>query len=168
MNKLIQNTDFGIDLLEVTCSDLELNFNTDVTRTGVYLSCKIVDDVREFIVYKTLIYNTESIPISKEMYNPEYKDQASIIKEIIDDLCVICAGLTRFDTDLERDFKNFEEHSIPRSTMSWKQEFIGELKDLFGSQRTVILTSGVKLIVAFEEETNLIKIVLAKGFPWNC
>lgn len=163
LQKLIQNTDFGIDLLDVTCSDLELNFNTEVTRTGVYLSCKIVDDVREFIVYKTLIYNTESIPISKEMYNPEYKDQASIIKEIIDDLCVVCARLTRFDTDLERDFEDFEEHSIPRSTKTWKQEFIGELNDLFGSPRTVILAGGIKLIVAFEEETNLIKIVLAKG-----
>lgn len=40
LQKLIQNTDFGIDLLDVTCSDLELNFNTDVTKTGVYLSCK--------------------------------------------------------------------------------------------------------------------------------
>lgn len=163
LQKLIQNTDFGIDLLDVTCSDLELNFNTEVTRTGVYLSCKIVDDEWEFIVYKTLIYNTESIPISKEMYNPEYKDQASIIKGIIDDLCVICARLTRFDTDLERDFKDFEEYSVPCSTKTWKQEFIGELKDLFGSPRTVILASGIKLIVAFEEETNLIKIVLAKG-----
>lgn len=37
------------------------------------------------------------------------------------------------------------------------------MKDLFGSPRTVILASGIKLIVAFEEETNLIKIVLAKG-----
>lgn len=151
------------DSLDVTCSDLELNFDTDVTRTGASLSCKIVDDAREFIVYKTLIYNTESIPISKEMYNPEYKDQASIIKKIIDDLCVMCARLTRFDTDLERDFKNFEEYSVPCSTKTWKQEFIGELNDLFGSPRTVILASGIKLIIAFEEETNLIKIVLAKG-----
>lgn len=97
------------------------------------------------------------------MYNPEYKDQASIIKKIIDDLCVMCARLTRFDTDLECDFKNFEEYSVPCSTKPWKQEFIGELKDLFGSSRTVILASGIKLIIAFEEETNLIKIVLAKG-----
>ena len=163
LQKLIQNTDFGIDLLDVTCSDLELNFNTAVTGTGVYLRCKIVDDEQSFNVYKTLIYNTESIPISKEMYNPEYKDQASILEEIIDDLCAICARLTRFDTDLERDFKNFEVHSVPCSTKTWKQEFIGELDNLFGSPRTVILASGIKLIIAFEEETNLIKIVLAKG-----
>lgn len=163
LQKLIQNTDFGIDLLDVTCSDLELNFNTAVTGTGVYLRCKIVDDGQSINVYKTLIYNTESIPISKEMYNPEYKDQVSILEEIIDDLCAICARLARFDTDLERDFRDFEEYSIPRSTKEWKKEFIGELKDLFGSPRTVILASGIKLIVTFEEETNLIKIVLAKG-----
>lgn len=71
--------------------------------------------------------------------------------------------LVELDTDLEHNFKGFEEHSIPRSARSWKQEFIGELKDLFGSPRTVILASGIKLIVVFEEETNLIKIVLAKG-----
>ena len=58
------------------------------------------------------------------------------------------------------------ELKVPMSSINietWKQEFIGELKDLFGSPRTVILASGIKLIVAFEEETNLIKIVLAKG-----
>lgn len=163
LQKLIQNTDFGLDLLDVTCSDLELNFNTEVTRTGVYLHCKVVDDGLSFIVYKTLIYNTESIPISKEMYNPEYKDQASILKEIVTDISNVISRLVDFDVDLEEGFKEFEEYSIPRSTRSWRQEFIGELKDLFGSPRTVILASGIKLVIAFEEETNLIKIVLAKG-----
>lgn len=42
-----------------------------------------------------------------------------------------------------------------------------EHTDLFGSPRTVILASGIKLIIAFEEETNLIKVVLSKGLFFN-
>lgn len=79
------------------------------------------------------------------------------------DISNTISRLVELDTYLESDFKDFEEYSIPRSTKAWKEEFIVELKDLFGSPRTVILASGIKLIIAFEEETNLIKIVLAKG-----
>lgn len=161
LQKLIQNTDFGIEILDIYCNGFELNFNTSVTKTGVYLHYEIsgdtVDDEQVVVVNEKLVYNNKFIPVFENKYTN------ATVKEIIGDISNAISRLVRFDTDLERDFKNFEEHSVPCSTKTWKQEFIGELNDLLGSPRTVILASGIKLIVAFEEETNLIKIVLAKG-----
>ena len=161
LQKLIQNTDFGIEVLDIYCNGFELNFNTSVTKTGVYLRYEIsgdtIDDEQIVVVNEKLVYNNKFIPVFENKYTN------ATVKEIMDDISNTISRLVELDTDLEHDFKGFEEHSIPRSTRSWKQEFIGELKDLFGSPRTVILASGIKLIVAFEEETNLIKIVLAKG-----
>lgn len=161
LQKLIQNTDFGIEILDIYCNGFELNFNTAVAKTDVYLRYEIsgdtIDDEQIVVVNEKLVYNNKFIPVFENKYTN------ATVKEIMDDISNTISRLVELDTDLEHDFKGFEEHSIPRSTMSWKQEFIGELKDLFGSPRTVILASGIKLIVAFEEETNLIKIVLAKG-----
>ena len=85
----------------------------------------------------------------------------------MEDISNAISRLVELDTDLESDFKDFEEYSVPHSMKAWKEEFIGELKDLFGSPRTVILASGIKLVIAFEEETNLIKVVLSKGLFFN-
>lgn len=41
LQKLIQNTDFGIEILDIYCNGFELNFNTAVTKTGVYLRFEI-------------------------------------------------------------------------------------------------------------------------------
>lgn len=161
LQKLIQNTDFGIEILDIYCNGFELNFNTAVAKTDVYLRYEIsgdtIDDEQIIVVSEKLVYNNKAMPVFEDKYTN------ATVKEIIEDISNTISRLVELDTDLEHDFKGFEEHSIPRSARSWKQEFIGELKDLFGSPRTVILASGIKLIVAFEEETNLIKIVLAKG-----
>ena len=161
LQKLIQNTDFGIEILDIYCNGFELNFNTAVTKTGVYLRYEIsgdtIDDEQIVVVSEKLVSNNKTMPVFEDKYTN------ATVMEIMEDISSVISRLVGLDTDLENGFKDFEEYSIPRSTRSWKQEFIGELKDLFGSPRTVILASGIKLIVAFEEETNLIKIVLAKG-----
>lgn len=161
LQKLIQNTDFGVEILDIHCNGFELNFNTAVTKTGVYLRYEIsgdtIDDESIIVVSEKLVYNNNFIPVFEDKYTN------ATVKEIMDDISNTISRLVELDTALEHDFEDFEEHSIPRSTKTWQQEFIEELKDLFGSPRTVILASGIKLIVAFEEETNLIKIVLAKG-----
>ena len=165
LQKLIQNTDFGIEILDIHCNGFELNFNTAVTKTGVYLRYEIsgdtIDDESIIVVSEKLVYNNKFIPVFENKYTN------ATVKEIMDDISNTISRLVELDTDLEHDFKGFEEHSIPRSTRSWKQEFIGELSDLFGSPRTVILASGIKLVIAFEEETNLIKVVLSKGLFFN-
>ena len=159
--ELIQNTDFGIEILDIYCNGFELNFNTAVTKTGVYLRFEIngdtVDDEQIVIVSEKLVHNNKYIPVFEDKYTNE------TVKEIMSDISNAISRLVELDTDLESDFKDFDEYSVPRSTKAWKEEFIVELKDLFGSPRTTILASGIKLIIAFEEETNLIKIVLAKG-----
>lgn len=160
LQNLIQNTDFGIEILDIYCNGFELNFNTAVTKTDVYLRYEISGDTiddEQIVVSKKLVYNNKTMPVFENKYTNV------TVKEIMDDISNTISRLVELDTDLEHDFEDFEEHSIPRSTRSWKQGFIGELKDLVGSSRTVILASGIKLIIAFEEETNLIKIVLAKG-----
>lgn len=138
LQKLIQNTDFGIEILDIHCNGFELNFNTAVTKTGVYLRYEIsgdtIDDESIIVVSEKLVYNNNFIPVFEDKYTN------ATVKEIMDDISNTISRLVELDTDLEHDFKGFEEHSIPRSTRSWKQEFIGELKDLFGSPRTVILS----------------------------
>jgi hypothetical protein len=165
IQKLIQNTDFGIEVLDIYCNGFELNFNTAVTKTGVCLRFEIngdtVDDEQIVIVSEKLVYNNKTMPVFEDKYTN------ATVTEIMRDISNIISRLVGLDTDLENGFKDFEEHSIPRSTKAWKEEFIGELKDLFGSPRTVILASGIKLIIAFEEETNLIKAVLSKGLFFN-
>jgi hypothetical protein len=165
LHELIQNTDFGIELLDIYCNGFELNFNTAVTKTGVYLRVEVsgdtVDDEQIVVVSEKLVYNNKYIPVFEDKYTN------ATVKEIMKDISNTISRLAELDTGLESGFKDFEEYSIPRSTKAWKEEFIGELKDLFGSPRTVILASGIKLIIAFEEETNLIKVVLSKGLFFN-
>lgn len=163
--ELIQNTDFGIEILDIYCNGFELNFNTAVTKTGVYLRFEIngdtVDDEQIVIVSEKLVHNNKYIPVFEDKYTNE------TVKEIMKDISNTISRLVELDTDLESDFKDFEGYLVPCSTKAWKEEFIGELNDLFGSPRTVILASGIKLIIAFEEETNLIKVVLSKGLFFN-
>lgn len=165
LQKLIQNTDFGVEILDIYWNGFELNFNTTVTKTGVYLRYEIsgdtVDDEQIVIVSEKLVYNNKYIPVFEDKYTN------ATVKEIMNDISNAISRLVELDTGLESGFKDFEGYSIPRSTKAWKEEFIGELKDLFGSPRTVILASGIKLIIAFEEETNLIKVVLSKGLFFN-
>lgn len=165
LQKLIQNTDFGIEILDIYCNGFELNFNTAVTKTGVYLRFEIngdtVDDEQIVVVSEKLVYNNKYIPVFEDKYTNE------TVKEIMKDISNTISRLVELDTDLESDFKDFEGYLVPCSTKAWKEEFIGELNDLFGSPRTVILASGIKLIIAFEEETNLIKVVLSKGLFFN-
>lgn len=129
-----------LKLLDIYCNGY---FNTSVTKTGVYLRYEIsgdtIDDEQIVVVNEKLVYNNKFIPVFENKYTN------ATVKEIMDDISNTISRLVELDTDLEHDFKGFEEHSIPRST----------LKDLFGSPRTVLLASGIKLIVAFEEETNL-------------
>ena len=165
LHELIQNTDFGIEILDIYCNGFELNFNTAVTKTGVYLRYEIsgdtIDDEQIVVVSEKLVFNNKYIPVFEDKYTN------ATVKEIMNDIFNAISRLVELDTGLESGFKDFEEYSIPRSTKAWKEEFIGELKDLFGSPRTVILASGIKLIIAFEEETNLIKVVLSKGLFFN-
>ena len=157
LQNLIHNTDFDIDVSELYCSDSEFNFETSVTKTGVYLRYEIIAEEHKFIVHEKMMFESKTTTISKKEYGIED------VKRIIDDLSNTLSRLVEIDNTLESNFKDFEEYSIPRSTKEWKQQFINELTEMFGSPRTVILSGGIKLVVAFEEETNLIKITLAKG-----
>lgn len=154
---LINKSDFGHKLIDLSYSDSEIDFRTNNTASGTYLSGKILFDDNSYIVYYNIGYDDINISMSKIGYDIKVRG------EIITDLSDLLLRLIEFSDFSNKRFNDFEEYSVPRSTKEWKQEFIGELKDLLGSPRTVILASGIKLIVAFEEETNLIKIVLAKG-----
>ena len=157
LQNLIRNTDFDIDVSELYCSDSELKFETSITKTGVYLCYEIIAEEHKFIVHEKMMFEAKTTSISKKEYDIED------VKRIIGDLSSTLSRLAEIDNTLESNFKDFEEYSVPRSTKEWKQEFINELTEMFGSPRTVILSGGIKLVVGFEEETSLIKITLAKG-----
>lgn len=156
---LIEKSSFTIKIKDLGYDDFGLVFRTSfVCNSSLYLSVSIYIEHGEFVVSTALNYPRDEVtPISKKSYSIDNKHG------IIDDLSSMLSKLAELDNSIAKNFRKFNRYEKPQNDGTWKQEFIEELKDLFGSPRTVILASGIKLIVAFEEETNLIKIVLAKG-----
>lgn len=84
LQKLIQNTDFGIEILDIYCNGFELNFNTAATKTGVYLRYEIsgdtIDDEQIIVVSEKLVYNNKAMPVFEDKYTN------ATVKEIIEDI----------------------------------------------------------------------------------
>ena len=86
LQKLIQDTDLGIEILDIYCNGFELNFNTSVTKTGVYLRYEIsgdtVDDEQIVVVSEKLVYNNKFMPVFENKYTN------ATVKEIMDDISI--------------------------------------------------------------------------------
>lgn len=155
---LICRTDFALNMEWLEYEDSEINFGVEGTQYSVlYLSGEIELKDSKFIMDCTLeMYSVDNDTTWKKEYPIEN------IGEIINDLSIAISRLADFNRQVDKYYEKFDGYKFPQSS-AWKKEFIGELNDLFGSPRTVILASGIKLVIAFEEETNLIKAVLSKG-----
>lgn len=67
LQKLIQNTDFGIEILDIYCNGFELNFNTAVTKT------------------KGLFFNDEKTLLHGIVSESNYREVLDIVENIYND-----------------------------------------------------------------------------------
>lgn len=154
---LIKKSDFGNKLVEIEYSDLEVDFRTNNTSCGTYLSGKILFDCNSYIVYNYVGYEDINIPISKVTYGIKVKD------ELIANLSDTLLRLIEFSDFANKRFNDFEEYSAPSATVGWKQTFIEELTNRFGDTDNIIHSCGIKLVICFDDYTDLFSIILKNG-----
>lgn len=154
---LINESDFGHRLVEIGHSDSEINFKTNNTSCGTYLRGKILFDSNSYIVYNYVGYEDVKVPISKVTYGIKVKN------ELIANLSDTLLRLIEFSDFANKRFNNFEEYSVPSTSVDWKQVFMKELTNRFGETKTVLQSCGIKLVTCFDEHTNLFSIILKSG-----
>lgn len=83
--------------------------------------------------------------------------------ELIANLSDTLLRLVEFSDFANNRFNDFEEYSAPSSTAGWKQLFIDELTSRFGDTDNIIHSCGIRLVVCFDEYTDLFSIILKSG-----
>lgn len=154
---LINKSDFGHRLVEIEHSDSEINFKTNNTSCGTYLRGKILFDSNSYIVYNYVGYEDVKIPISKVTYGIKVKN------ELIANLSDTLLRLIEFSDFANKRFNDFEEYSAPSDTVGWRQAFTDELTSRFGDTDIILQSCGVKLVICFDEYTDLFSIILKSG-----
>lgn len=154
---LINKSDFRHKLWEISFSDLEIGFKTRRTSCGTYLSGKILFDSNHYSVYNYVGYDDVIVPISKIEYGIKVRD------EIITNLFDLLSRLTEFSNFSDKRFNDFEEYSAPSDTVGWKQVFIDKLVNRLGDTKVILQSCGVKLVICFDEYTDLFSIILKSG-----
>lgn len=154
---LIKKSDFGHKLVEIEYSDLEINFRTNNTSCGTYLSGKILFDSNSYIVYNYVGYEDIKVPISKVMYGIKVKG------ELIASLSDTLLRLIEFSDFANKRFNDFEEYSVPSTSVDWKQVFIKELTNRFGGTKIILQSCDIKLVVCFDEYTDLFSVILKRA-----
>ena len=153
---LIKNSDFGHKLVEIAGSDSEIEFRTNNTSCGTYLSGKIYFDSNQYIVYNSVGYNDIKIPISKVSYGIKLKT------ELVANLSDTLLRLVEFSDFSNKRFNDFEEYSVPSTPVDWKQVFMKELINRFGETKTILQSCGIKLVICFDEHTDLFSVILKR------
>lgn len=154
---LINKSDFGHKLVEISSSDSEINFRTNNTSCGTYLSGKILFDSNQYIVYNSVGYGDVKVPLSKVEYGIKLKT------ELIANLSDTLLRLIEFSDFANRRFNDFEEYSAPSDIVGWKQVFIDKLVHRLGDTKAILQSCGVKLVICFDEHTDLFSIILKSG-----
>lgn len=154
---LINKSDFRHKLWEISFSESEIGFKTRHTLCGTYLSGKILFDSNHYIVYYYIGYDDVIVPISKIEYGIKVRD------EIITNLFDLLSRLTEFSNFSDKRFNDFEEYSAPSDTVGWKPVFIKELTNRFGETKTIIQSCGIKLVIGFDEDIDLFRVILKRG-----
>lgn len=154
---LINKSDFRHKLWEISFSDLEIGFKTRRTSCGTYLSGKILFDSNHYIVYNYVGYDDITVPLSKIEYGVKVRD------EIITNLSDLLSRLMEFSNFSNKRFNDFEEYSAPSDTVGWKQVFIDKLVNSLGDTKVILQSCGVKLVICFDEYTDLFSIILKSG-----
>ena len=153
---LIKKSDFGHKLVEISCSDLEINFRTNNTSCGTYLSGKILFDSNQYIVYNSVGYEDVKVPISKVTYGSKVKT------ELIANLSDTLLRLIEFSDFSNKRFNDFDKYSVPSASVDWKQVFMTGLTNRFGETKTILQSCGIKLVICFDEYTNLLSVTLKR------
>lgn len=154
---LINKSDFGHKLVEIEYSDSEINFRTNNTSCGTYLSGKILFDSNSYIVYNYVGYEDVKVPISMVTYGIKVKN------ELIANLSDTLLRLIEFSDFANKRFNDFEEYSVPSDTVGWKQVFIDKLVNRLEDTKVILQSCGVKLVICFDEYTDLFSIMLKSG-----
>lgn len=154
---LINKSDFRHKLWEISFSDLEIGFKTRHTSCGTYLSGKILFDSNSYIVYTYVGYDDVTVPLSKVEYGIKVRD------EIIANLFDLLSRLAEFSNFSDKRFNDFEEYSVPSTSVDWKQVFMKELTNRFGEIKTTLQSCCIKLVICFDEYTDLFSIILKSG-----
>lgn len=154
---LINKSDFRHKLWEISFSDLEIGFKTRRTSCGTYLSGKILFDSNSYIVYTYVGYDDVTVPLSKVEYGIKVRD------EIITNLSDLLSRLMEFSNFSDKRFNDFEEYSAPSNIVGWKQVFIDKLVHRLGDTKAILQSCGVKLVICFDEHTDLFSIILKSG-----
>jgi len=154
---LINKSDFGHRLVEIEHSDSEINFNTNNTSCGTYLRGKILFDSNSYIVYNYVGYDDITVPLSKIEYGIKVRD------EIITNLSDLLSRLMEFSNFSDKRFNDFEEYSAPGDTVGWKQVFMDKLVNRLGDTKVILQSCGVKLVICFDEHTDLFSVILKRG-----
>ena len=154
---LINKSDFRHKLWEISFLDSEIDFKTRHTLCGTYLSGKILFDSNHYIVYNYVGYDDVTVPLSKVEYGIKVRD------EIIVNLSDLLSRLIEFSNFSDKRFSDFEEYSVPSDTVGWKQVFIDKLVNRLGDTKVILQSCGVKLVICFDEYTDLFSIILKSG-----
>lgn len=155
---LINKSDFRHKLWEISFSDVEIGFKTRHTSCGTYLSGKILFDSNSYIVYTYVGYDDDvTVPLSKVEYGIKVRD------EIIANLSDLLSRLIEFSNFSDKRFNDFEEYSAPSDNVGWRQAFTDELTSRFGDTDIILQSCGVKLVICFDEYTDLFSIILKSG-----
>ena len=154
---LISKSDFRHKLWEISFSESEIGFKTRHTLCGTYLSGKILFDSNHYIVYNYVGYDDVTVPLSKVEYGINVRD------EIIVNLSDLLSRLIEFSNFSDKRFSDFEEYSAPSDTTGWRQVFIDELTNRFGDTDIILKSMNIKLVICFDEHTDLFSIILKSG-----
>lgn len=154
---LINKSDFRHKLWEISFSEAEIGFKTRRTPCGTYLSGKILFDNNYYIVYYYIGYDDVTVPLSKVEYGIRVRD------EIIANLFDLLSRLTEFSNFSDKRFTDFEEYSVPSDNAGWRQVFIDKLVNRLGDTKTTLQSCGIKLMICFDEYTDLFSVILKRG-----
>lgn len=154
---LINKSDFRHKLWEISFSESEIGFKTRRSSCGTYLSGKILFDSNHYIVYPYVGYDDVNVPLSKVEYGIKVRD------EIIANLFDLLSRLTEFSNFSDKRFNDFKEYSVPSDTVGWRQVFIDKLVNMLGDTKVILQSCGVKLVICFDEYTDLFSIILKSG-----
>ena len=128
---------------------------------SIYLTVRIEKHDNKFIVDKKLYNNGECTPLPQKSYWVD--NMARLVQDLTDTL----SKIDEMSKIMIKNFKSFDDYDILQTPSNWKQDFINKLTKEFGSTKITRWACSIMLGIFFEEETNLIKVVLRSGtfFP---
>lgn len=124
---------------------------------SIYLTVRIEKHDNKFIVDKNCIIMVNVPPLPQKSYWVD--NMARLVQDLTDTL----SKIDEMSKIMIKNFKSFDDYDILQTPSNWKQDFINKLTKEFGSTKITRLACSIMLGIFFEEETNLIKVVLRSG-----